>query len=72
MCGDVDNDGQHAVNDVTYLTNYCFKSGPPPPHPAAANVNGTPDGTIDVADLTYLVAFMFKGGADPICNHTLP
>ena len=65
-CGDVDASGAVNVADLTYLVDYLFFEGSPPPVMEAANVDG--EGGINVADLTYLVDYLFFGGPDPICG----
>ncbi len=68
--GNVDGDGAENVNvaDLTYLVNYLFNSGPPPPCPEEGNVDGDVGESINIADLTYLVAYLFRGGpAPPAC-----
>ncbi len=66
LCGDIDGDGTSAImGDLTYLVDYLFRGGPPPPVMDAANVNGM--GGVNIADLTYLVAYMFLGGPPPNC-----
>jgi hypothetical protein len=65
-CGDIDASGGNPnVVDLTYLVNYLFKGGPPPPLPDKANVNGI--GGINVADVTYLVDYLFRSGPVPVC-----
>ncbi len=67
ICGDADNDGLGPfVSDLTYLVNYVFKGGPPPPIPESSNVDGEPG--IYVSDLTFLVNYIFKGGPAPVCE----
>ncbi len=65
MRGNVDGDPLDQVNvaDVTYLVDYLFRGGPPPPCPEEGDVNG--DGNTNVADLTYLVDYLFRGGPQP-------
>ncbi len=66
ICGDVDGNGEEPdVSDLTYLVDYLFKGGPPPPAMGAANVDGI--NGVNIADLTYLVNYLFRGGPDPIC-----
>ena len=63
--GNVDGDPGDAINvaDLTYLVDYLFFGGPPPPCEEEGNVNGL--GGINVADLTYLVDYLFFGGPAP-------
>lgn len=69
ICGDVNGDGTGPnVADLTYLVDYLFRGGPPPPVPEMANVNGI--GGINIADLTYLVSYLFRGGPEPVCGPT--
>jgi len=65
ICGDVDDGDAVNVADVTYLVDYLFFEGPPPPVMEVANVDG--EGGINVADLTYLVDYLFFGGPAPVC-----
>lgn len=51
------------VADLTYMADYLFRGGPPPPCEEEGDVNG--DGPTNVADLTYLVDYLFRGGASP-------
>ena len=60
ICGDIDNDGEMSIGDVTYVAAFMFKFGPPPDYPNSANVNQT--GDVDISDLTFLVNYMFKHG----------
>jgi hypothetical protein len=66
ICGDIDGDGKGPnISDLTYLVDFLFRGGPPPPVPQAANVDGIND--VTVADLTYLVDFLFRTGPDLVC-----
>lgn len=66
VCGDVNGNGSGPnVSDLTYLVNYMFKGGAPPPVVEAADVNG--NNVINVADVTYLVGYLFTGGPTPVC-----
>ncbi len=68
ICGDVDGSGGSAnVADLTYLVDYLYFYGPPPPTMGAADVDGS-GGDPNIADLTYLVDYLFFGGPAPICN----
>ncbi len=69
ICGDVNGNGAGPnVEDLTYLVDYLFKEGPPPPVLAAANVDGIGGEAIDVADLSYLVDYLFRSGPEPVCQ----
>jgi len=63
--GNVDGDVNDQINvaDLTYLVDYLFRGGPPPPCPEEGDVNG--DDNTNVADLTYLVDYLFRGGPAP-------
>jgi hypothetical protein len=62
ICGDVDGDESDPnVADLTYLVDYLFRSGPPPPVPEAANVDGMSG--INISDLTTLVDYLFREGS---------
>ncbi len=66
VCGDVNGSSEPPnVADVTYLVDYLFNSGPPPPLMEAANVDA--QSGVDVADLTRLVDYLFNGGQEPVC-----
>ena len=67
ICGDIDASGEEPnVADLTYLVDYIFRSGAPPPIMEAANVDGV--NGISVADITTLVVFLFQGGTELNCN----
>ncbi len=66
ICGDVNADGQVNVADLTYLVNWLFNGGPPPPILENANVDGI--NGVNIADLTYFVAHLFQGGPPPVCQ----
>lgn len=67
VCGDVDGNGVGPViADLTYMVDYLFRGGPPPPVMEAANVDG--DNGVNIADLTYMVDFLFRGGPAPVCG----
>ncbi|MFH1374595.1 MAG: hypothetical protein ABII79_12445 [bacterium] len=61
--GDVDGEGSIDVGDLTYLVNFLFQGGSPPPCVHNGDVDGSE--ATDVGDLTYLVAYLFQGGPAP-------
>jgi len=65
MCGNVNGENPPAVDvaDLTYLVEYLFGGGPPPPNPVEADMDCS--GTVDVSDLTFLVEYLFCGGPAP-------
>ena len=66
MRGDVNYSGGNPnVADLTYLVDFLFRGGPPPPCTEEGNVNGDPNENINIADLTYLVDYLFRGGTMP-------
>ena len=66
ICGDVNGSGAVNVADPTYLVDYLFFDGPPPPVPEAANVDG--ENGINIVDLTTLVDYLFGSGTELNCN----
>ncbi len=67
ICSDINDDGDGPnVVDLTYLVEYLFFDGTPPPILEAANVDG--EGGVNVADLSYLVEYLFFEGSEPICG----
>jgi hypothetical protein len=53
------------ISDLTYLVEYLFGGGPPPPVPQAADVDGSQE--LNISDLTYMVDYLFGGGPAPAC-----
>ncbi|MDD5427406.1 MAG: M4 family metallopeptidase [candidate division Zixibacteria bacterium] len=69
ICGDADNSGDLPdIADITFIISYLYLDGDPPFYMQAANVDGSPDGTIDISDITYLIRFLYMQGAAPICE----
>ena len=65
ICGDVNHDGNMDISDLTYLVDYAFRHGPPPPLEIAADVDAS--GDINIADVTRWVDFSFKDGPALTC-----
>jgi len=62
--GDVNNNGEVNVSDLTSLVSFLFQTGQPPLIANTADVDGSC--AINVADVTYLVAYLFSGGPAPV------
>jgi hypothetical protein len=62
--GDANNNGLVNIQDITFLINYLYKSGPPPPIPGLADPNNSC--TINIQDITYLINYLYKGGPAPL------
>ncbi len=61
--GDLDESGQVAISDLTYLVNHLFKGGPAAMCFEHADIDGA--GVINMSDLVLLVGYLFKGGETP-------
>ncbi len=67
LCGDVTNDGNVDISDLTALISWIqWPPGPTPACPAMGDVNG--DCGVTWADIYYLIDYMFEGGPAPICG----
>jgi C1A family cysteine protease len=70
ICGDVNDNGQINLLDITYLIKYVYMGGPSPVYPQAADVNL--DSTINIMDIVYLIAFLYREGPNPVCEEPEP
>src|SRR5262245_46285028 len=61
--GDANNSGSVSSADATYITNYLFNGGSPPPCIDQADAND--DGTVNVSDSSYIYNFIYMGGSAP-------
>jgi hypothetical protein len=63
VCGDSDGDNAVDIDDVVFLVQYIFASGPPP-NPI---YKGDSDcsGEVDIDDVVYLISYIFSGGGPP-------
>lgn len=59
LYGDVDNDGQVNINDLTKLIDYLISLNTQGINFAAADVNG--DGDINISDITALIDMLLRG-----------
>jgi len=65
IIGDANSDGEIVISDVVYLSNYVFRSGPPPCPVGAGDCNC--DGVVDVTDIVYLCNYLLHNGPAPGC-----
>ncbi len=73
-CGCCNNDGIRGdanylldgvnVADLTYLVDYLFFGGPPPPCWEEGDVNADDD--VNIVDVTWMVQYLFQGGPPPL------
>jgi hypothetical protein len=63
LCGDADGSGEVDIDDVVYLINYIFTSGPPPDPIESGDADCS--GGIDIDDVVWLIAYIFSGGNAP-------
>ncbi len=65
--GNMDGDAMDTVDpvDLSYLVDFLFGGGPPPPCPEEANFNGVGNEEADPVDLSAFVDFLFSGGPGP-------
>ena len=65
--GNIDGDPFDFINisDLTYLVEYAFSAGPPPPCAEEGNVNGDAGEILDITDVTYLIEYLFSDGPPP-------
>jgi hypothetical protein len=72
LCGDADGSGGDPavdIDDVVYLINYIFASGPPPDPIEAGDVNcNGGDVPVDIDDVVYLINYVFAGGPEPCAD----
>ena len=65
ICGDVNDDGDVNIFDITFLIDYLYRGGPPPNHPNAADINN--DGAVNIFDITGLIDYLYRDGPEPDC-----
>jgi len=69
ICGDVNHSGgEPDISDITAMIAFLYLGGDDLEYPEAANVNGSPDGTIDITDITHLIRFMYMDGTPLTCE----
>nr|MBN2276113.1 hypothetical protein [candidate division Zixibacteria bacterium] len=68
--GDTNDDCNVNILDVTYLLNYLYKGGPPPPSVKQSDVNG--DCKCNILDITHLIKYLYLGATPPVEGCELP
>jgi hypothetical protein len=63
VCGDADATDKIDIDDIVYLINYIFVSGPAPEPLEAGDADCSSD--IDISDIVYLITYIFSGGSVP-------
>lgn len=65
--GEVNNDREVNIVDVTYMINFLFRGGPPP-QPDIRIMDCNCNGNHNIADIVYLNSYLFRSGPKPpIC-----
>jgi len=69
--GDMNDDGNINLLDITSLISYVCQSGAPPSPLSNGDVNG--DCVVDSLDIDYLIAYVYESGPAPVdCTCRLP
>ena len=63
ICGDANGDEITDIDDVVFLIQYLFASGPAPDPLASGDVDCS--GMIDIDDVVYLIQYLFQSGLIP-------
>ena len=63
LCGDVDNNGEVNILDLTALYGYLYRGSPTPPGLSNADMDGCPG--VNVRDLMFIIARILQGGYPP-------
>ncbi|MCK4657406.1 MAG: hypothetical protein KAT85_10235, partial [candidate division Zixibacteria bacterium] len=63
VIGDCDGSGEIDIDDVVFLINYIFSSGPAPDPIEVGDADCS--GEIDIDDVVYLIAYIFSSGPAP-------
>jgi len=64
MCGDADGNGTIDSDDINYLIDYIFSSGPAPDPLCEGDADGSD--LVDIDDVTYLIAYIYSSGPPPV------
>jgi hypothetical protein len=63
LCGDPDGSCGVDIDDVVFLINYIFLSGPPPEPYESGDADCS--GSVDIDDIVCLISYIFSGGYAP-------
>ena len=63
LCGDVDNNGEVNILDLTSLYGYLYRGSPAPPGLSNADMDGCTG--VNVRDLKFIIARLLQGGWPP-------
>ncbi len=61
--GDADGNGSIDIDDIVFLIDYVFGSGPAPDPVEAGDADCS--GAVDIDDIVYLIDYVFSGGPAP-------
>jgi len=61
--GDVNNDGDFGIDDITFLITYLYENGPAP-FPSKNLADCTCDGIVDISDITRIIGDLYLNGPD--------
>ncbi|MHA1280342.1 MAG: S8 family serine peptidase [Candidatus Helarchaeota archaeon] len=65
--GDVDNNNQFNILDISFLINYLYKNGTDP-DPVVAVADFDCSGGINVLDISALINYLYKDEPRPVCH----
>lgn len=65
--GDVDNNNQFNILDISFLINYLYKNGTDP-DPVVAVADFDCSGGINVLDISALINYLYKDQPRPVCH----
>jgi CubicO group peptidase (beta-lactamase class C family) len=63
LCGNADGSGGVDIDDVVFLINYIFASGPEPDPLETGDADCS--GDVDIDDVVFLISYIFSGGNEP-------
>ncbi|MBN1211513.1 MAG: S8 family serine peptidase [candidate division Zixibacteria bacterium] len=63
--GDVDNDDQFSISDITALIDFLYQTHTPP-FPSILLGDCNCDSVIDISDITHLINYCYLGGPPPV------